>query len=282
MSARRSGALSEAELAEVCVFLYRRTGLVYGETKRYYTERRVAQRMDAAGIQDFGGYLATLRGDPAEAEALINAFTVNETYFYREKHQLQSLSGAVLPAIAAGKAPGDRIRIWSLPCSTGEEVYSIAIWLLENWSAVDAYNVEIVGSDLDTQALRAAAEGVYGERAVSRLPMELRSRYLERRDGERWEVIDDLKESVRFSRANIVDAASMAREGTFEVIFCRNLLIYFDDASRALAVDHLHDALRPGGVVCLGHSESMSRTNGLFSTWRLDEGVVYRRMEVAP
>ena len=111
-----------------------------------------------------------LRAGGAEAELLINSFTVNETYFYREEYQLRCLSRALLPAIVAGRRPGDLVRIWSVPCATGEEPYSIAIWLLENYPAVDAYNIEIVGSDIDTAALEEAKLGRYGERALSRLP----------------------------------------------------------------------------------------------------------------
>ena len=99
-------------------------------------------------------YLALLDRDAAEAEQIVNRFTVKETYFYREAHQFRCLVADLLPARIAGKHPGERVRIWSLPCATGEEPYSIALWLLENWALVDAYNVEILGSDIDTARTR--------------------------------------------------------------------------------------------------------------------------------
>jgi chemotaxis protein methyltransferase CheR len=271
--------LEPAELERFCRYLYERSGMVYGESKRYYVERRLADRMRAVQETGFAAYFARLRSDPAELAAFINAFTVNETYFYREEHQLRCLSTALLPEITRRKGPGDKIRIWSLPCATGEEAYSIAIWLLENWAMVDAYHVEIQGSDIDTAALTLAREGRYGERALSRLPPDVADRYFHpKADGQR-EILDDLKESVAFTSANLMEASTLAPHGRFEVIFCRNVLIYFDDAARARAADHLFAALQPGGFVCLGHTESMSRISERFRVRRFKDAVVYQRPE---
>src|SRR5688572_10060500 len=129
----QTSSISPSELEEVCAIIYKRSGMVFGETKRYYIERRVAELVMQRKAQSVRHYISMLRGDSREAEFLINSFTVNETYFYREQHQLACLSNSILPEIIRGKGPGDRIRIWSMPCSSGEEPYSIAIWLLENW-----------------------------------------------------------------------------------------------------------------------------------------------------
>src|SRR4029079_3959392 len=136
-----------------------------------------------------------------------------------------------LPEIVRDRGPGDLVRLWSVPCSTGEEPYSLAIWLLENWPLVDAYNIEMVGSDIDTRVLAEAAVACYGERALSRLPPDLVGRYFEANAGVE-QIIRDLRESVKFTEVNLMDATAMARQGRFDVIFCRNVLIYFDDASR--------------------------------------------------
>ena len=124
------------------------------------------------------------------------------------------------------------MRIWSVPCSTGEEPYSVAIWLLENWPLVDAYNIEIVGSDIDTRALAAADLGEYGERALSRLARPELGRYFGPARAGMRRVIPDLRESVKFTQVNLMEAAGMASQGRFDVILCRNVLIYFDEASR--------------------------------------------------
>ena len=271
--------LSLDDLQRLSDFLYRQTGMLFGETKRYYIERRVADRIAATGSGSFSIYFNILRADANEREALINAFTVNETYFYREEHQLACLVQDLLPDLVKNKKPGDKIRIWSAPCSTGEEAYSIAIWLLENWRMVDAYNVEIIGSDIDTRALEAARAGLYGERALARLPETVRSAYFEPAKRHRWQIIEDLRESVAFMTANLIDGPNLAAHGQFDVIFCRNVLIYFDDASRLMAARNLYNRLAPGGYLCLGHTESMNRISDQFVVRRFEDAVVYQRPE---
>ena len=270
--------ITEEEFRRLAEFLYRRTGMVFTETKRYYVERRIGERMIATSSQSFAGYFAYLRSEVRdEVEQLINAFTVNETYFYREDHQLGCLTTDLLKERVAAKRPGDPVRIWSVPCSTGEEPYSIAIWLLENWKDVDTYDIEIVGSDIDTRVLEAAAEGIFGKRALMKLPPELIARYFHSLDEERWQILDDLRQSVRFSRVNLIETRETRPQGRFDVIFCRNVLIYFDDESRRVAAENLYDNLMPGGFICLGHTESMSRISPLFEVCRYSGAIVYRR-----
>lgn len=273
--------ISPEDLQKLSAFVYRHTGMVFGSAKRYYIERRVFERMAATGASSFAAYFSVLRSVEVEREALINAFTINETYFYREDHQLACLSRDLLPDLASGRRPGDKIRIWSAPCSTGEEAYSIAIWLLENWRMVDAYNVEIVGSDIDTRAVEDARIGLYAERALSRLSDALRRAYFEPAPGVGWRIIEDLRESVTFTQANLMDGTSLAGQGTFDVIFCRNVLIYFDDASRLAATNNLYDRLTPGGYLCLGHTESMNRISERFVARRFEDAVVYQRAKAA-
>jgi chemotaxis protein methyltransferase CheR len=276
---RDDPVFSDDDLRRFCEFLYQRTGISYSETKRFFIERRLIDRMKRTGTESFAAYMNLIRAEGAEAEQVINSFTVNETYFYREDHQLRCLSRSLLPEIVDRRRAGDMIRIWSVPCSTGEEPYSVAIWLLENWRLVDAYNIEIVGSDIDTRVLAAALEGDYGERALSRLPRDVVEQYFEpARLGQR-RIIEDLRESVRFVQVNLLDAGSMAAQGRFDVIFCRNVLIYFDDASRLAASMNLYSALSPGGFICLGHSESMARISNRFTVRRFEDAIVYQRPE---
>ena len=270
--------MTEEELARLCEFLYRRTGMIFNETKRYYVERRVADRMGATGSASFASYFARLRTDTDnEVEHLINAFTVNETYFYREDHQLRCLTNSLLAEVINAKPYDRSIRIWSAPCSTGEEPYSIAIWLLENWPLVDKYEIEIVGSDIDTRTLEAARQGLFGSRAFMRLPAELQKRYFVADGEDQWRIIEELRDSIRFTQVNLVDRPETVTQGKFDVIFCRNVLIYFDDASRRVAAENIYDRLNPGGFVCLGHSESMSRISPLFEVHRYADAIVYRK-----
>jgi chemotaxis protein methyltransferase CheR len=271
-------AVTEEEFARLCEFLYRRTGMIFTEAKRYYVERRVNDRMTATGAMSFASYFTRLRSDlDGEVEQFINAFTVNETYFYREDHQLHCLTNELLKRRVAVKPPSEAVRIWSLPCSTGEEPYSIAMWMLENWAQVDAWDIEIIGSDIDTRVLDAARQGYYGQRALMRLTPDLIGKYFETDGPDRWRIIEDLRDSVRFSPVNVMDPAETGVHGRFDVIFCRNMLIYFDDASRRLAAENLYESLLPGGYICLGHTESMSRISPLFEVCRYDDAIVYQR-----
>lgn len=271
-------ALTQDEFRRLCEFLYRRTGMIFTEAKRYYVERRVVDRMLSTRSDSFEHYFGRLRADVAgEIEQFVNAFTINETYFYREEHQLVCLTSDLLAARLKVKPRGETIRIWSVPCSTGEEPYSIAIWLLENWPHVDEYDIEIVGSDIDTDVVALARVGVYGKRALMRLPPRLVDKYFEAGDGASWRILDELRSSVRFTVANIVERADTRSHGRFDVIFCRNVLMYFDDLARRTASENLFESLLPGGFICLGHTESMSRVSPLFDVARFADAIVYQR-----
>jgi len=276
----RAVQITQEDVRRLCEFLYRRTGLSFADSKRYFIDRRLAERITVTQSASFQAYFAILRSDAEhEIEHLVNAFTVNETYFYREEHQLRCMTSSLLDNVVRGKKAGQPIRIWSIPCSTGEEPYSIAIWLMENWSQVDSYNIEIVGSDIDTRALKAAADGVYGDRALMRLSRQVIDRYFQAVAADKYRIDPGLRNSIQFTRANLVDAQDLARYRDFDIVFCRNVLIYFDDASRRMAAENLYDCLRPGGYICLGHSETMSRISPLFHVCRFSDAIVYQRPE---
>lgn len=275
--------IAEEELERFQDFFYRRTGIVFGAAKRYFVERRLKDRIGATATGSLRSYLLHLKyedGAGEELQRLINAMTVNETYFYREEYQFRCLVNSILPELLAERPRSEDqpIRLWSLPCSTGEEAYSLAIQLLENWREVDRHDVEIVASDIDTRVLADARAGVYDDRAVQYLPEAVKARYFSRTAEARWRILDDLRSSIDFTSVNITDRREMRRHtGRFDVIFCRNLLIYFDDVSRRQAAEALFDALRPGGFVCLGHSESMSRISSLFTIRKFPDAIVYQR-----
>jgi chemotaxis protein methyltransferase CheR len=252
--------------------------MVFNADKRYFVDRRVIDRMSATGSATFASYFARLRSDlQNEVEQFINAFTINETYFYREDQQLRCLTSDLLDDRVRLKKRGEPIRIWSAPCSTGEEPFSIAIWILENWPRADAHDIEIVGSDIDTSALEAAREGIFGKRSLMRLTPDLVAKYFVPIDPERWRIAQSLRESILLTSVNLVDASQTRTHGKFDVIFCRNVLIYFDDASRREAAENLYENLEPGGYICLGHTESMSRISPLFEVCRFADAIVYRK-----
>jgi len=172
------------------------------------------------------------------------------------------------------------IRIWCIPSSSGEEPYSIAMYLLETWSGIHEWDVEILSSDIDTGILRRARAGRYSARSVQYVPPRWLAKYF-RSVGDEHQLSDDLRQAVEFTRVNLAEPTDTLNYRNFDVIFCRNLLIYFDDLSRQTAAETFYEALNPGGYVCLGHSESMSRISSLFEVRKFPEAIVYRkRLEV--
>jgi chemotaxis protein methyltransferase CheR len=278
-SAPRPVIITEAEFVAFCEFFYRRTGISFRDNKRYYVDKRLIERIEKSGAENFDRYFARLRGAGAAEEfrRLVNLFTVNETYFFREAHQFDCLARSMLPELTAGRRRGSRLRIWSLPCSTGEEPYSIAIYLMEHWPDLEHFELELTGCDIDSNALSAAAEGIYDARAVEKMPAELVRRYFLAAPDGRFQLSAELRGAVRFAEVNASDPASLARFGPFDVIFCRNMLIYFDDRSRRQTVETLYDRMVPGGFICLGHSESMSRISPLFEVRPFPEAIVYQK-----
>ncbi|WP_419758504.1 CheR family methyltransferase [Acidisoma sp.] len=259
---------------------YRKTGIVFSESKRYFVDRRLGERIEATRSESFGAYMTLLRlRDPRseELQNLINAMTVNETYFYREAYQFKCLVGSMLPELTHKRRSDDQLQIWSMPCATGEEPYTIAIYLLEEWADVDRWDVRLIATDIDTRVLDQAREGTYFARAVQHVPPRALNRYFMPVGSDRWQVIPDLRGSIEFRQANITNLDDMNGFRNIDVIFCRNLLIYFDDTSRRQAVEFLFDALRPGGFICLGHAESMSRISSLFAVKKFPDGIVYQK-----
>jgi chemotaxis protein methyltransferase CheR len=274
-----SVTISEAQYEKFCEYLYRRTGISFGANKRYFVDKRLIDRIVKTGHNTFEKYFESLRryDANAEIERLINLFTINETYFYREEHQFECLAKSILPELTARRRKGDRVRIWSMPCSTGEEPYSIAMYLLDNWAAVDDYDIEIIASDIDTNVLRSAEAGLYEARSLHRLKREVVQRYFTSVGPDKFRLVDAIRQSVHFTQANASDSNAMRAFGQIDVIFCRNMLIYFDDESRRKCAECFYDSLVDGGFICLGHSESMSRISSLFAIRTFPQAIVYQK-----
>jgi chemotaxis protein methyltransferase CheR len=259
-------------------YFYRRTGIQFEASKRYFVDKRLAERAAANGCTSFREYFAMLRFETAgkEWQALVNEMTVNETYFMREDYQFEAMVMSLLPELISRRAAGTPLRIWAVPSSSGEEAYTIAMVLLERWPALADWDIEIVSSDIDTRILAQAQRGVYSQRAVQHVPAAWLQKYFTREGGS-YRISDTLRDAVAFTRVNLNDAQDVAAYRDFDIIFCRNLLIYFDDASRRRAAESFYDVLRPGGFICLGHSESMSRISSLFRIRKFPDAIVYQK-----
>ena len=258
-------------------YFYRKTGIQFEEAKRYFVDKRLVERIMATASGSFRSYFTMLRFQASglELQTLINLMTVNETYFFREEYQFQCLINSILPEIIATRSSGP-IRMWIMPSSSGEEPYSIAICLLERWAGINDRDVEIISSDIDTAILAKARAGLYSARSVQHVPEAYLRKHF-KRAGTDYQISDDLRSAVEFTRVNLQEPADVRAYRDFDVIFCRNLLIYFDDVSRKQAAETFYDALKPGGFILLGHSESMSRISSLYKVRKFPDAIVYQK-----
>jgi chemotaxis protein methyltransferase CheR len=275
-----SEGLTDANFERFREYFYLQTGIQFGPTKRYFVDKRVEACIRASGQDSFLAWFALVRMGkrPDLVEQMINRFTVNETYFLREDYQFDDLLTAVLPEVAAAHArTGAPIRILSMPCSTGEEPYSIALRLLAEWPLIDKVDVQIHAADIDSDALAHGRRGTFGTRSMQKVPPATRRRFFTAVGENSWQISADIRSAVEFRHINVCDTQQMRALVDFDVIFCRNMLIYFDELSSRRAAENLYGALRPGGYLFLGHSESMSRISPIFTPRRLAAGLVYRR-----
>jgi chemotaxis protein methyltransferase CheR len=262
--------------------VYRKLGLFFEDSKVYFLQKRIEKRMEMRGVQSFADYAFLLRyGDKEgqEMQALANLVTTNETYMFREFEQLQSFADHCLPmTLKPLEAANDRrLRIWSAGCSSGEEPYTLAIILKEVMHDFNIWDIKIKATDIDQVRLEMARRAVYEERSVREIPPEYFDRHIARLPAGYFAVKPETAKLVDVEHLNLSDRIAMRSMRQFDFIFCRNVLIYFDDTSRKAVVDHFYNALKPGGFIFLGHSESIGRISTAFKLLRLGQHLVYRK-----
>jgi chemotaxis protein methyltransferase CheR len=247
-------------------------GLQFGPEARPVFERRLRERLVSLGLRSFAEYYHYVRFEErgrGELDEAMDLITINETYFFREAYQLRAYKNEVLPMLAR-----DKLAVWSAGCSTGEEVYSIAIASRESGAA--PRGIRIFGSDISRRCVAAARRGVYGASAFRATPPEARKRwFVDKSDGAH--VIDDLRALCHFGQLNLMDTLRTAVVGRVDVIFCRNVLIYFDEVARRRVIDMFYERLSPGGFLFLGHSESLLNVSTAFELVHLREDLAYRK-----
>jgi chemotaxis protein methyltransferase CheR len=270
--------ISDDDFEKFREYFYRKTGISFEPSKRYFVDKRLAERVEATGSGNFRGYFTMLRFQASgeELQQLTNLMTVNETYFLREEYQFQCMVDSLLPELVGRKSDQSPLRIWCIPSSSGEEPYSVALYLTERWAGIHDWDVEIISSDIDTNILKKARAGLYSPRSVQHVPASWLKKYFSRIDNE-YQLCDDLRQAVEFTRVNLSEPADTRGYRNFDIIFCRNLLIYYDDVSRKAAAETFFDALNPGGFICLGHSESMSRISSLYKVRKFPAAIVYQK-----
>ena len=280
--------LTDDEFAELRRLLGEAAGLVFDDSRRDSLAYSISERLQTRGLSTVAEYLQLI-AKPAEGQerqALLDEVTIQETHFFRNPPQVRALRQHVLPElIKAANARGDRrLRIWSAGCSTGEEPYTVAMMLRELLPLADGWDVKVIATDVSARALAAAREGRYGPRALQMAePTDVQRWFTQRevRGETSFQIRDEVKELVEFRLHNLVTEPVPFEPGELELVLCRNVTIYFSrDTTRAL-IGRLHDALRDGGYLFLGHSETLWQVSDAFRLVTLGDAFVYRRLDVS-
>jgi chemotaxis protein methyltransferase CheR len=255
--------ITDAEFRDLSAFIGAETGIDLHEAKRPLVCARLARRLRHWGyssFREYWGHLCDHDPEGLERRTMVNAITTNKTAFFREPHHFEFLSGHVLPAIASRRVPGGvpRLRIWSAGCSTGEEPYSIAMTLLDSPAPVSSWDVRVLASDINTEVLDRAATGVYERARLAGVESGALRRHFHAvpREPHLLQVSGATRRLITFRHINLCSEA-WPIQTSFDVIFCRNVVIYFDRATQRAVMRRLADLLAPGGHLIVGHSESL-------------------------
>lgn len=258
--------------------IYKRTGMFFSENSKYLIQKRLSPRAKELNFDSFQKYFYFLQYDPrseSEFDQIYDLVTTNETYFFREPAQLLAFTEEIVPELMAKKSL-KRIRIWSAGCSSGEEPYSIAMLLQEaGWYGKGSF--EIFASDLNQTVLQKARRGIYRENAFRATQPAIREKYFTKEPDGSWKISDEIRNRVSFGRLNIYDEGRVALLGTLDVVFCRNVIIYFDDASKKVVISNFYNRLIDGGYLLLGHSESLISLSTQFKLKHLKNDMVYQK-----
>lgn len=262
----RAIELGDRDFADIRKLIKEMTGISMDETKRQLVYRRLIGRLKANDCQDFRSYLEFLSlGDATELEIFTNAVTTNLTSFFRESHHFDFLAKTIVPQVETENASTRRFRIWSAGCSTGEEPYSIAITLREEMAMKSGWDTKILATDLDSNVLEKCRQGVYARKRLEQLSNARIDRWFSPLNTDEKNVLKakpELRNLITFKQLNLMQQWPM--KGPFDVIFCRNVIIYFDKATQKVLMDRYAKLLKDGGYLILGHSESLFNVTDRF------------------
>jgi chemotaxis protein methyltransferase CheR len=249
--------MSSASFSQLAEFLQARSGLVLTPDKMYLVETRLGPLMKREGLPDLSALVSRVKAALTSpiANEVVELMTTNETLFFRDGKPFEHLKDKVWPRMAATRGPSGTIRVWSAACSTGQEAYSIAMSALDNAAVLGGCRVEILGTDIARDVLKRAEQGRYSQFEVQRgLPIAMLMRYF-RKEGADWQIKDSVRAMVRWREWNLLHSPEPL--GRFDVVFLRNVLIYFDQATKARVLDQVASVLAPDGVLYLGGAETV-------------------------
>lgn len=275
--------LSTDDFKRLRDFIYEKSGMYFPDNKAYLIESRLAPRVEEKGCKSFDEYLVMLKRDPSsgkELTTLFDAVTINETSFFRDVEQLDTvLNDTVHEIMEEKKRKGEKkLRIWSAASSSGEEPYTIAMYLLDKQANTAGWDIEVLGSDISEAVLTAARRGVYGAYAIKSTPERYMKRYISSNGDGTYSVKPEVKQMVRFANINLYDHQKVKMMKGMDIILCRNVLIYFDDVSKRKVISDLYDCLNPGGYFVIGRSESLHNLSRAFRPVSKDKIILYRKI----
>lgn len=279
---KSSAKLSDKTFEEWRSFIYDTCGIYYQDNKKYLLESRLLKRINVLGLDSFEKYLEFVKFNPqkeAEKKHLFEVITINETFFFRNQPQLDALVTSVAPEILSSpfKINKNKLRIWSAASSSGEEAYSTAIMLNEMVKPKNpGLGVEIVGTDINYAVIETAKKAVYKEYAVRNTPAFYMKKYF-KNDGNTHILDPSLKSMVNFKILNLYDDMAMRGMTGFDVIYCANVLIYFDQKSKIKVVNHLYNALNKGGYLFIGYSETLHGISKAFKLVSYPKTIGYKK-----
>ena len=249
---------TEDDFKKIAQILHSHAGIALAEGKAALVYSRLAKRLRSLGLRSFREYCSLVEGAQGidERQAMMAALTTNVTRYFREPHHFDHLRDVVMPTLVDRARRGGRIRLWSAACSNGQEPYSMAITVLQALPDAANLDVKILATDIDPNMVAEGRAGIYREEAITPVPLDLRRKWFKKAAGGAWEVADELRTLVSFRELNLIGDWPM--KGKFDVIFCRNVVIYFDEPTQERIWSRFAPLLEPGGTLYIGHSERVT------------------------
>ncbi len=273
--------LSESAFDTIRRMVYEETGIKLSEQKKAMIQSRLMKRLKQAGCPSFEQYVKTVKLNPHERAIMFNLLTTNVTKFFRESHHFDFLREGFLPVFLKHSGQTRPLKVWSAGCSTGQEPYTLALVLNEFFASYPGRDFQITASDINTDVLQKAAGGIYQWEEVSDIPYEWLKKYFKLGTGPNsglFKVKDTLRKKVNFKYFNLAVPVGNKRDETiYDIIFCRNVFIYFDQDTKANVIRMFYNSLTPGGYLFLGHSESLNINDTRIGKWSIQQHTVYRK-----
>lgn len=276
MGNQKLATVTEHELSEMRLYIEHRSGILFDESRTRFLSARVGEHLEQKGMARGADLLRTIRSSNVEYERLLERLLTQETSFFRYPAIFRALEERVLPELHGKKFWHNprTLRIWSAGCSSGEEPYSIAIAVLETLEFPDAWNIEILATDISRNALDIAERGQYSRRDLNSVTREQLEAHFTQVGANEFEVKSKLKNMINFAQMNL---AQMVYMGRFDFIFCMNVLIYFSDELRATLIRRFHEYLEPDGYLFLGHAESVAKAKVDLEPIVISDSLIYRK-----